>query len=617
MTLRFSRHWPTAAIALAVFAASLTVQAQPPVASTTPAKPPTVTPQSGSLKELIAREHALEKRYKAFTTNLLALAQKLEKSDRIEDKDKAKALRKAIDLADKEGVDNKFTTLLRTLTKSANDIGLNDIASARNQNDDLIKVLKQILEILQSDDELARIKAEEEFLKALLADLNSIIRGEKILDARANSGKGDPKRLAKDQGKLRGQTGNLADKMGAPKAAGDKNGVSKGDPKQGGMDENQGDKKEDTKGPKGNDRTGGDKNDPKKGDGADSKPSKGGPPSDGKPSKGSPSKGAGDSKKPMAGDKTAQKPAESRNKEDNKGDQKGSASKSPPSDQQASSKGKGSPSDGTASGTPKPGSSGSPPSGNPPPPGPKAPGAERVRKAIPDEDSATGNLDQDKRPKASEDINNAIAKLQEARDELEKRLKQLREQELERILANLEARVNKMLQMQIEVKGQTVTIFAQIQKHPEKKAQPVDFQNAQKQEDREAEIIHEADKAINLLQNEGSAVAFPAVFEEVRKDMSRVKERLHDANVGDDTQSIEQDIIDALTQMRDALKKAQAGTRQVAASAARRQPARSAAIAKAARRDRRIENDPRTAKAGKRPHQALWRQDPRCRAVGR
>ena len=39
--------------------------------------------------------------------------------------------------------------------------------------------------------------------------------------------------------------------------------------------------------------------------------------------------------------------------------------------------------------------------------------------------------------------------------------------------------------------------------------------------------------------------------------MFRVKERLHDANVGEDTQAIEQDIIDALTHMRDALKKAQ------------------------------------------------------------
>ena len=114
-----------------------------------------------------------------------------------------------------------------------------------------------------------------------------------------------------------------------------------------------------------------------------------------------------------------------------------------------------------------------------------------------------------------------------------------------------------MLKMQIEVKSATESIFTQIQKHPEKKAQPVDFQNSQKQEDKEAEIIGEADKAIQLLQNEGSAVAFPAVFEEVRKDMFRVKERLHDANVGEDTQFIEKEIIASLEHMRDALKKAQ------------------------------------------------------------
>jgi len=151
------RHWPALAIALAVLAVGLNLQAQPP-AATPPATPATTPAPDVSLKELIAREQALEKQYKAFTTNLLALAQKLEKSDRIEDKDKAKALRKAIDLADKEGVDNKFTTLLRTLAKSANDITISDIASAKGTNDDLIKVLKEILAILQSDDELARIR---------------------------------------------------------------------------------------------------------------------------------------------------------------------------------------------------------------------------------------------------------------------------------------------------------------------------------------------------------------------------------------------------------------------------------------------------------------------------
>jgi hypothetical protein len=554
------RHWPTMVVFGALMSVVLSVQAQPPAA-----KPPAPVAGTTTLKDLVAREQALERQYKAFTTNLLALAQKLEKSDRIEDKDKAKSLRKAIDLADKEGVDNKFTTLLRTLTKSEN-IGLADITSAKNQNDELIKLLKEILAILQSDDELARIKEERKLLEALLAELNSLIRSTAIQQSRADSGRGDPKKIGSDQRKLAGQADALANKMGAPKAGGDpKGGEAKGGDKPGKPDDkDQGEHKDDTDKPKSDERGNPDKNDPMKGDGSEGKPSKGGPPSDGgKPSKGSPMDGAGSASKPPMGDMGDKndKPAESRNKEDNKGQEKGSASKMPPmaGDQQASSKGQGSPSDGSPSGSPKPGGSpsGSPPSGTPPPQQPKAPGADNVRAAVPDEENAAGNLDQDKRPKASEDLTKADEKLRQAREELEKRLKQLREQELERILANLEARVNKMLQMQIEVKAATESIFAQIQKHPEKKAQPVDFQNAQKQEDKEAEIIGEADKAINLLQSEGSAVAFPAVFEEVRKDMSRVKERLHDANVGEDTQLIEQDIIDALTHMRDALKKAQ------------------------------------------------------------
>src|SRR5262245_16146723 len=564
------RHWPALAVVAAVLAAGLNLQAQPPAAATPPtASTASKTPAPAAdvnLKELIARQQALEKQYKVLTTNLLALAQKLDKSDRIEDKDKAKALRKAIDLADKEGVDNKFTTLLRTLTKEANNISLTDIASAKNQNDDLIKVLKEILAILQSDDELERIRSEMKYLEKLLGELNAIIRQTNINQARTDSGKGDPKQLAKDQAKLAGKVDELANKMGQGKPkSGDSEprGGEKGEGKPG--DDNAGENKDDTKDPKASEREPGDKNDPAKSDGADSKPSKGpmagsasegskSPPKDGA---GAGSKAGSPMKDPMAGEKS-NKPAETRNKEDNKGDDKGSASKgapSPKSDAQANSKGAGSPASGSPSGQPKPSGGGQ--SGMPPPKGPQAPGAENVRRAVPDEENAASALDENKRPKASEDLTKADEELRKAREELEKRLKQLREQELERILANLEARVNKMLAMQIEVKSATVAIHAQILKHPEKKAQPVDFQNSQKQEDKEAEIIAEADKAIQLLISEGSAVAFPAVFEEVRKDMMRVKERLHDANVGEDTQGIEQDIIEALTHMRDALKKAQ------------------------------------------------------------
>ena len=449
------RHWPAFTIAAAVLAAGLNLYAQPPAKSTTPPAATTApaAPDAGSVKALIDRQAAIERQYKVFTTNLLALAQKFEKSDRIEDKDKAKALRKAIELADKEGVDNKFTTLLRTIGTAAGNPSMSDINSARGQTDDLIKVLREILGILQSDDELARIKAEKEYLEKLLADLNNLIRQTSINQSRTDSGRGDPKQLAKDQKKLAEAVDKLANKMGSPKA---------GDPK-----------------------------------GGSGKP-KPGEPKEGKPGEGKPGEGMGE---------------------------------------------------------PKPGSPGEPKPGQPAPP--KAPGAEAVRKAVPDEENAASSLDENKRPKASDELSKAEEALKIARDELEKRLKQLREQELERILANLEARVNKMLIMQKEVLGATESIHVQIQKSAEKKPVAADFQNAQKQEDKEAEIIGEADKAITLLQNEGSAVAFPAVFEEVRKDMSRVKERLHDANVGEDTQFIEKEIIQSLEHMRDALKKAQ------------------------------------------------------------
>src|SRR5262245_38561328 len=212
------RHWPAPAIALAVLAVGLNLQAQPPAGTAATPAPATTPAPDVSLKDLIARQQELDRRYKAFTTNLLALAQKLEKSDRIEDKDKAKALRKAIDLADKEGVDNKFTTLLRTLMKNSGDgLSIADLTNAKNQNDDLIKVLKEILAILQSDDELARIRAEKEFLEKLLADLNALIRATNINQSRTDSGKGDNKQLSKDQKNLSEKVDALASKMGSTK----------------------------------------------------------------------------------------------------------------------------------------------------------------------------------------------------------------------------------------------------------------------------------------------------------------------------------------------------------------------------------------------------------------
>ncbi len=67
----------------------------------------------------------------------------------------------------------------------------------------------------------------------------------------------------------------------------------------------------------------------------------------------------------------------------------------------------------------------------------------------------------------------------------------------------------------------------------------------------------EADSALALLREEGSAVAFPEAVEQMREDMDQVVVRLGQADVGDMTQSIEEDIIAALEEMIESLQKAQ------------------------------------------------------------
>jgi len=208
------------------------------------------------------------------------------------------------------------------------------------------------------------------------------------------------------------------------------------------------------------------------------------------------------------------------------------------------------------------GKGGMPPMGGgdpppPPPPGPKSPGADEVRKAVPDQEDATKKIEENKKTDAIQKQTDAIEKLKAAQDALEKRLKQLREEELERLLANLETRVAKMLQMQIDVYESTKTIDLIVQKSELKKPEKAEIQKSQVQADKETEIIVEANKAIEILKSEGSAVAFPRVFEETVIDMTRVRERLNQANVALDTQLMEKDIIDALKEMLEALKKAQ------------------------------------------------------------
>ena len=129
----------------------------------------------------------------------------------------------------------------------------------------------------------------------------------------------------------------------------------------------------------------------------------------------------------------------------------------------------------------------------------------------------------------------------------------MREEEIERRLAMLEARFVKMLHMQREVYEGTVLL--------DKVPKPQRTYNHQIESSRlstkENDIIVEVDRALMLLKEDGTAVAMPEAVQQMREDMVQVVHRLAQAKVEEITQTIEKDIITALQEIIDALKKAQ------------------------------------------------------------
>src|SRR5439155_26970580 len=98
--------------------------------------------------------------------------------------------------------------------------------------------------------------------------------------------------------------------------------------------------------------------------------------------------------------------------------------------------------------------------------------------------------------KAVENQTKAIEKLEEAKKKLEDLLRQMREEEIERLLADLEKRCRYMLALQIEVRDGTVTLDKELSKNVEKKASPAQASRSIKMSEKEEEIIREAHAAL-------------------------------------------------------------------------------------------------------------------------
>ncbi len=187
------------------------------------------------------------------------------------------------------------------------------------------------------------------------------------------------------------------------------------------------------------------------------------------------------------------------------------------------------------------------------PPQDSNPVKKQIQKANEHQESAEKKLNEKKNNEAVPKQDDALKELKIAQRRLEELLKQLREEEIERLLAALQARCEKMLAMQIGVRDGTVALDKGIEhKEPTREQQ----QTSNVLSDKQEEIIREANKAIGIIQAEGTAVAFAEVFLQVRSDMVTVAGRLRRTDTGVVTQTVENDIIATLQEMIEALKKA-------------------------------------------------------------
>ena len=181
----------------------------------------------------------------------------------------------------------------------------------------------------------------------------------------------------------------------------------------------------------------------------------------------------------------------------------------------------------------------------------KTPGRDEIERARREMERAIEELKKKSRDAAADHQDKALQELLEAKEKLEEILRQLREEERKLLLAALEARFQKMLAMQLAVFQGTTTLGqvaadAWVGRHT--------TQSIKLARDEE-EIAVEAIKALTLLKEEGSSVAFPEAVVELREDMLVVSRRLEESKVGKLTRAIEKDIIESLEEMIDALQK--------------------------------------------------------------
>ncbi len=443
--------------------------------------------------KLASEESRLGERY----DRLELLAGRLAELSRSTQPRRARLLRELVSKSREQDIAGRFDLIVKALEEDR-------LASASEDQGKLRSDLQKLLDLLLQEGRDRQLESERKRIAKYLAELKKLIRLQRGIKARTDGGD-DPESLGKDQQRVAKATGKLRDQIdetegpAKPSPGESKDAESpegEGKPAQ----ENSDEPKPDTK------PTEGEQGKPRQGE---SKESKDGKPGESKPNEGKPSDGKPGESKPSDGKPSDGQPSEGQS---SSGESESQESEQTPAER----------------------------------------ATKRLKQAQQRMQQAMEQLEEAKRNEAVEKQEQALRELEQAKAELERILRQLREEELERTLVLLEARFRKMLDAQMEVYEQTQKLDASqanVQTHELEIA-------AGRLSRKEGQIVRDADRALVLLREDGTSVAFPEALEQAREDMQVVAERLADVKLGLITQGLEEDIVATLEEILAALQKA-------------------------------------------------------------
>ncbi len=386
------------------------------------------------------------------------------------------------------------------------------LSRAEVQQEEVLGKLKDLLALLQSEDRSKRLKDEIERYQEYLKEVEKLLRLQKGLRGQTEGGS-DAQRVAKSESQAAERAGNLSDQIrlneeevesdedvGDEDSSADKHDNENADPSN----------REDAREEQAEDDPSNNSDQGKDGPSSDK-----GPKSSEKPSEdGSPGE-------PEAQDGEPNAPEESQGKSGKSSDSQEKPTQSPTQ-------------------------------ADPPAP-PANPIRQRIDAAQERMKEAQKKLQEARRDDAIEEMKEAEKEIAQAKKQLEEILRQMREEEVERTLAKLEERFRKMLEREIKVKQSTEQLAATAK---DQRSTEFDVQTGKLSTEQNA-IGADAGRALLLLAEDGSSVAFLQTVDEMQQDMTQIAARLSSAKVGNFTIDLESEVIDTLNYLVSSLAETQ------------------------------------------------------------